>query len=43
MGELHFEARDGYSNRVMLKVQGKSPFDVNMVLLGTAFLQRAVL
>ena len=33
MGELHFEARDGYFNRVMLNVQGKSPFYVNMVLL----------
>ena len=26
MGELHFEARDGYFNRVMLNVQGKSFF-----------------
>lgn len=30
-GELQFEARDGYSNRLMLKDREKVPFDVKMV------------
>lgn len=36
MGELQTEARDGYSNRVILKVQGKSSFDMKMFLPGIA-------
>lgn len=50
IGELQFGTRDGHSTWVMLKVQEKSPFDIKMVLLGTAptawrtvFLQRDVL
>lgn len=34
MGEPQFEARDGHSNRMMFNVQGKRPFDVQMVSLG---------
>ena len=43
MGSLHFEARDGYFNRVVLNVQGKSFFLQSAVLYVNREYQRTTL